>query len=303
MSGIIYHHVADAEGNQSLTVFADGEPIIITNQHPNFDAALAEATGDDPDTGRLRELTDIEATIAAALEPLSERISVSLGRVYFDGDEVNSSLANHLVRALAGEGDTPWEAIVAFWEKIATNPDAHSREQLFDWLQSHRFTINGDGDIIGYKGVVRDGDENLVSGWTGVAYVDGVEHKGRIPNAVGSTITMPRGAVAHDPSAACSTGLHVGTFDYAQAYAKGAMLKVAVNPRDVVSVPTDAGGEKVRVCRYTVLEIIEAPDTAAVVTFNVQQAPKPRDCDEECWCEDCEAYCFCAGAGEDGCCA
>ena len=42
------------------------------------------------------------------------------------------------------------------------------------------------------------------------------------------------------------------------------MLKVHINPRDVVSVPTDAQGEKVRVCRYRVVEIIDAPETVAL---------------------------------------
>ena len=37
-----------------------------------------------------------------------------------------------------------------------------------------------------------------------------------------------------------------------------------MNPRDVVSVPVDCAGEKMRVCRYKVLETIDAPETEPV---------------------------------------
>jgi hypothetical protein len=37
-----------------------------------------------------------------------------------------------------------------------------------------------------------------------------------------------------------------------------------VNPRDVVSVPTDARGAKVRVCRYYVDDVILSRDPKAI---------------------------------------
>jgi hypothetical protein len=68
---------------------------------------------------------------------------------------------------------------------------------------------------------------------------------------------MPRDQVQFDPGVGCHTGLHVGTFEYAAGFAQGALLEVVVNPRDVVSVPTDCGAQKMRTCRYTVVGLLE----------------------------------------------
>jgi hypothetical protein len=37
------------------------------------------------------------------------------------------------------------------------------------------------------------------------------------------------------------------------------IVEIHTNPRDVVSVPTDGGGEKVRVCRYRVAAVVRTP--------------------------------------------
>jgi hypothetical protein len=76
---------------------------------------------------------------------------------------------------------------------------------------------------------------------------------------------MPRSEVEWDPTVGCHRGLHVGTWDYAYGFAQGAVMEVHVNPRDVVSVPTDSDAAKVRCCRYTIVRVIDAPYTAAVV--------------------------------------
>jgi hypothetical protein len=54
----------------------------------------------------------------------------------------------------------------------------------------------------------------------------------------------------------CSVGLHVGTYDYASNFTLN-VLEVHVNPRDVVSVPTDSNWAKVRCCRYVVIKEVE----------------------------------------------
>jgi hypothetical protein len=43
------------------------------------------------------------------------------------------------------------------------------------------------------------------------------------------------------------------------------MLEVHVNPRDVVSVPTDSNWQKVRCCRYKVVDVIDQPYSTAVL--------------------------------------
>lgn len=257
-----YHHVVSEDGAESLTVFLpDGAPVVATGDHPHF-ADLIDYAREGAAPEDIRELADLSAAVAARLEPLSERVAVGGGRVYFDGDEVHGAIVGHILRGLdAGLSD--WRPYVRFMENVAANPNEHSREQLFDWLAARDFSITEDGHFIGYKGVaVQDG--TFVSVFAGPAIVDGEPVNGHVPNRVGSTVEIARSRVLHDPGVGCASGLHVGTFDYAQGWARGGLLRVKVNPRDVVSVPTDSGHAKVRVCRYHVLEVIDRPDTLPV---------------------------------------
>jgi hypothetical protein len=247
----------------SVVVFIPGrEPLVATDAHPNF-RRIVDAVDNDQVYLLTVEDFDVEAAIRKALTPLSGRVSVAYGQVYFDGEKVNGSIEDLILRFL-DQGSPEWKPLVAFMENIASNPIEHSREQLFDWLNARDFSILPTGEIVAYKGVefthfldLKPDEQALRSIHEGTAFVDGVKHKGRIPNTVGAVVTMPRDEVAHDPSVSCHTGLHVGTYDYASRWARGAMLQVAVNPADVVSVPTDASGEKVRVCRYRVLDVID----------------------------------------------
>lgn len=74
---------------------------------------------------------------------------------------------------------------------------------------------------------------------------------GHVPYPVGATVWMPRDLVSDDRNSACSVGLHVGTYCYAERFSEQ-MLVVLVDPADVVSVPTDSNAQKMRVCRLYV---------------------------------------------------
>jgi hypothetical protein len=278
----LQYSIVKTEDDTFITVFIPGEqPLPANSTHPNFDAIVAGAMADD---SGIVDLFDVSKTVATRFERLSDRVTVAHGRVYFDGDEVDNSLTTQIVRFM-DENVEDWQPLVNFFENVQNNPIQHSREQLYDWLSARDFTITPEGNIVGYKGVHRQGDK-LVSGWSGSAIVDGEKVTGKIPNEVGSIVEMPRSEVAHDPSTACSFGLHVGTFSYAKGYARGAMLEVHVNPRDVVSVPTDGGGEKVRVCRYTVVDVIDAPHTSAVIYDDYDEEYDEDEC--ECGDPDCD---------------
>jgi hypothetical protein len=262
------------DGERTLTVFAYGEIVTADSTHPRFDELLA-ATRRGDDLATLQNLADPASLVGTILTPLSERISVGSGRVFFDGDEVHDSIGEHILRFL-DEGVEDWQPLVRFLEKLSTNPERHSREQLYDWLTGRAFTITTDGDFVAYKGVMlRDGQ--YVSQHSGPAIVNGVPMNGHVPNAEGSTIELSRSQVAFDPSTGCASGLHAGTYEYAKMYASGALLKVVINPRDVVSVPTDSDAQKLRVSRYRVVETIDAPETLPVVQDDWYDAQYERE--------------------------
>lgn len=266
-----YHHVRTEDGRESLTVFMpSGVPVVATGDHPHF-AELLEGAQSDMPAEELRDLSDLSNAVAARFDTLSERISVANGRVYFDGDEVNSTITQQIKRCLDDPNVGDWKPLVLFMENVAANPNPHSREQLFDWLRDREFTITNNGCFIAYKGVTADEDDNYVSCSSGSGVVDGEQHEGRLPNHVGATVEMPRSDVQHDPTKGCHTGLHVGTYKYAEGFNRAALLTVLVNPRDVVSVPTDCNAEKMRVCRYVVSDDEPKPPSESAAIEEVEE--------------------------------
>lgn len=233
-------------------------------RHPHWQAILDGLRSGD---NSVWSLFDVAKGVMSRFQQVTERVSFDGTNVLFDGDPIHSVLADQLQRAIEDGNADNYTALAKFWEKLASNPSEHSREQAFDWLACHKFQITSEGDVVGYKGVGQTDDPHLYeSGWASrvpdvpSAFVNGqaIAPLSRVPQRVGDVVTMPRSEVVHDPRQACERGLHVATRGYAGSY--GTVLEVHVNPRDIVSVPTDGGGAKVRVCRYVVARVALAPE-------------------------------------------
>jgi hypothetical protein len=239
-------------GRSNLAFVTDSGALhVIDSDNPVYpDVAQAVIDGDE---WAALELMDVAKAARSRFQKITDRVAVSpAGVVTFDGDEVHNSLTDAIVRAMAEGAD--FTGLVLFMENINQNPRKHSRDNLFDWLNTHDFTITPDGMLVGYKGVTDD----LGSISRGPGIVNGQPQNGSLDNSVGNVLEMARSSVEHDPSRGCSVGLHVGTWEYASGFGPK-VVKVLVNPRDVVSVPTDCGWAKMRVCRYKVVEVIDNP--------------------------------------------
>jgi hypothetical protein len=255
-------------GERFVVALVGSELLTARDDHPNFDA-ICDGVRDGMAEDDLSKLFDPAVAVSEWFKPITRRVSVSNGRLFFDGDEVHNALAKQVLRFMDEGLDDRAYSLVRFFENVQQNPNEHSREQLFEWLDRHMFTITDDGCFVGYKGVNKvlndDGTISYKSISSGPAIVDGVPVNGHVPNNPGTIVEMARSAVAHDPSVGCSTGLHVGTFEYARDFSRGAVLEVYVHPADVVSVPTDCNHQKLRTCRYEVVDIIDTPYTSAFV--------------------------------------
>jgi hypothetical protein len=289
MSELKYNLVSVGD-ESNLTLFLNGEMYVASDQHPNWTKIVAGALSGDIDV----DLFDVAKAVEKRFETLSSRASISNGELYFDGDVMHTALAGEVIRFL-DEGEDDWKPLVAFLEKVMQNPQEHSRNQLFEWLERNEFTITDDGDIVGYKSVLKTDEDVFTSVHEGTATVNGVEFTGRIPQAVGDVVEMPRGSVAFDPSQGCSTGLHVANWKYASTWTThAAVFAVSVNPRDVVSVPTDSDFQKVRVCRYKVIDIVEHVKDAAVWPTTASYPDcvtwDDDDDEEDEYCTECDEY-------------
>lgn len=279
--GLNYSIVANEE-DTNITVFVKGAaPLSAHNSHPNFEAIRKGLLEGDES---VLDLFSGAETAARKFEKVTERVSVQGGTVFFDGDRIDNSITEQIARFIR-EGVEDWKPLVAFLDKVMQNPNEHSREQLYTWLTGRDFTITESGDIVGYKGVGKRGDGIYESTRSGTASVNGETQTGYIKQKVGDVVEMPRSAVTHDPATGCSYGLHVGTHEFASTFGS-TVLEVHLNPRDVVSVPTECDWAKVRCCRYVVVGEVERKYSAPVIPAYDGDL---YDDDDECPCGgDCQ---------------
>jgi hypothetical protein len=117
-----------------------------------------------------------------------------------------------------------------------------SQKELYDFLEHEHLPITEDGHFLAYKAVRSDFKD---------------KYRGVFDNSVGKVCQMQRAKVDDDRSRGCSDGLHAGALNYVASYgnldAGDKIVIVKINPKDVVSVPSDCNHEKLRTCRYEVV--------------------------------------------------
>jgi hypothetical protein len=112
-------------------------------------------------------------------------------------------------------------------------------------------------------------------------------HSGSMDNSVGKVLEMERNKVDDDKDNTCSTGLHFCSQSYLNHFGGDRIVIVKINPRDVVSIPSDYNDAKGRTCRYEVIgelgveaeDAFTAPVQDAANTYTAQaswgQTPTP----------------------------
>jgi hypothetical protein len=211
--------------------------------------------------------TEQEAAIREVIQktsPNAEKngFKISPESVSYLGEELPQSLADK-VRTIHEEG-LPLSLFEKFWQNLQLNPSASSVRELYEFLEYKELPLTEDGCFLAYKGL--DSDFWSISGDKETKVIKGqVNGSGNIFNGVGEKIEVRRWDVDDNRENHCSFGLHVGSLDYARSFARGTVVVVKINPKDVVSVPNDCKCQKCRVSAYEVVSVFEQEITAAVV--------------------------------------
>lgn len=174
-------------------------------------------------------------------------------QVYYNGEALPPALSQKVESIV--RDDLPLEHFTKFWNNLENNPASSSVDELMEFLEYKELPITEDGCFLAYKGV--DDYYYSIHGNTKTVVVQGITTaEGKILNAIGSKIEVKRRNVDDDRNNHCSFGLHVGSLDYARSFGQRVVV-VKVNPKDVVSVPTDYNCQKCRVSAYEVVSDYE----------------------------------------------
>lgn len=222
MSDLNYHVL-----NDSVILNYDGKTFNI-NSADNRYARIIECIKSG-DLDRIPEIVEIERALTA------KGLIVIDGLVHIDGVPMPDALSK---RVLAfHEQGLPFDYLLKFWDNLRQNVSYNARQMLYNFLNHNGHPITKDGCFIAYRGVSDQFKDR---------------HTGKFDNSPGKVCKMPRNAVDDNPNNICSAGLHVACYDYAYGWGPK-RIEVKINPKDVVCVPADYEGTKMRVCKFEVV--------------------------------------------------
>ena len=236
------------QGN-NVTVVIGNKPHTIAKSHITYQKVVDAIKAGDWD--RVKDLIEPKQVV---LNYGKGHVSVQGETLYWKGKPMHNALAIRMIAMLQDE--FPIEPLVNFMENLMSNPSKQAVQELYGFLEKNNLPITPDGCFLAYKRV----REN---------YFDC--HTGTMDNSPGKTVEMERNEVDDNRNNTCSSGLHFCSESYLKSFSGARTVIVKINPRDVVSIPSDYNDAKGRACRYEVVgEVGVNPDDKQEFTQPVQ---------------------------------
>lgn len=221
-------------------------------------------------------------TVKNTVEPKKVILSYGAGNIsikgetlYWKGREFHNSLSRRMIQMF--QDGFPIEPLVLFMENLMENPSYRAVNELYEFLEKNTLPITPDGHFLAYKKVRTDYlDVHSGTVLNKVAATFTAEETATLPQVSGkkkevtvnvengvTVISMPRNEVNDDKNQTCSEGLHFCSKEYLGSFGGERVMILKINPRDVVSIPSDYNRSKGRACRYEVIaELGVNPDEA-----------------------------------------
>jgi hypothetical protein len=215
----------------NVTVVIGNKPHTISKTHITYQRVVDAIKAGDWET--VKEVIDPKKVV---LNYGQGNVSVQGEKLFWKGEELHGTLANRMVQMLQDGFDvTPF---VLFMENLFQNPSKRAVDELYTFLEKNSLPITPDGHFLAYK-KVRDNFLDV--------------HSGTMDNSPGRVVEMERNRVDDNKDNTCSTGLHFCGQSYLSQFGGERTVIVKINPRDVVSIPSDYNNAKGRACRYEVI--------------------------------------------------
>lgn len=215
----------------NITVVIGSKPHTIAKSHITYNKVVEAIKSND-----WQKVQDLIEPKQVVLNYGKGNVSVQGDQLYWKGKPLHNALATRMIAMLQDE--FPIEPLVNFMENLMSNPSRQAVNELYGFLEKNNLPITPDGHFLAYKRV----REN---------YFDC--HTGTMDNSVGKIVEMERNEVDDNRNNTCSAGLHFCSESYLKHFGGARTVIVKINPRDVVSIPSDYNNAKGRACRYEVI--------------------------------------------------
>jgi hypothetical protein len=203
-----------------------------------------------------------------------EKFTLENDLIVLGGRAFSDAVTDKVLKMI--EGGNKAQPLFSFLENVRSNPSRSAQTELLFFCVANGFMITDDGAILAYKSVQGDytdihSGSVLNKPYSLMTEIEQEVYRGGITNDNGVTVrvvngvtvvSMVRNDVDDRRDVTCSTGLHFAAFRYASTWAgpidgeRRKLVLMKVNPRDVVSIPSDYNNEKGRCCEYAVVDEI-----------------------------------------------
>lgn len=222
--------------NEVLSIVIGNVPYVVQVAHPNFAAVVAAAkSGIDEEIAKIPDLINIARAVAMYTDG-KITVDADNGVILHNGEEVHNYICDRILSMM--EEGFQIDPMVNFLENLMQNPSKRSVDELYGFLEFGKMPITPDGHFLAYKRVGND--------YKSV-------YDGKTDNSIGAKPSMPRNKVNDNKDETCSEGLHFCSVGYLSSYSGEKIVVLKINPRDVVSIPTDYNNTKGRACLYEVV--------------------------------------------------
>lgn len=229
------------DGNSITVFFKSGESAVWRADNPNYEVVKDLAIKSEwiaIETLHNTSKAVLEGNIEISEDGITAKTTDVTIKIKLD--EENKFVKFVKLLKQKGVVDKRIEEITPFLKKLVDNPFIDAVEEVYDFCNAGDFEITKNGNIIAYKNVRED---------LGSIYDDG-----KTKHVIGEYTEVED--FDTDRHSVCSKGLHFCSRDYLTSYTGPRTIAVEIDPRDIVSIPTDYSYQKGRCRKYKTLGIL-----------------------------------------------
>lgn len=225
-----------------VSLVLDGRPYMVRSDLPNFSILQEKLRKGDYDEDEIADLVTVPKLINQSFKKLGESdlyFDEEGSQIFYKKTRLPKVLEKKLLEDL--ENNYSVEAFTNFISNLMQNPLQSAIEELYLFLEAGNLPITEDGCFLAYKKIRHD-------------YKD--VHSGRFDNSVGKIVKEKREQCDTNRNRTCSNGLHFCSYSYLGSMSGQRVIIIKINPKDVISIPSDYSNTKGRCCEYKVMSEI-----------------------------------------------